>query len=82
MANETKPQPVFETKFYVAMAILAVVSLGLLAYDLHKSGDPTGGVCGLIAACGASLIGYLGDTGVLPGDMHEKLKVWKAAQDK
>lgn len=75
-----KPKAIYEGLFYYSMVVMALIGLGVLAYDLVVSGDPTSGLLWLLVIGCVTTIATLGDAGILPGDMHDKLRDWKAAQ--
>lgn len=75
-----KPTPVYEAIFYYSMGVMALIGLGLLAYDLVHSGDPSGSLIWLLVIGGVSTFASLLDAGYLPGDMRDKLRDWKATQ--
>lgn len=75
-----KPAPVFSKFFYTSMALVAVIALACLGFDLTKHGEAISssiflGVVGLMTA-----IEYAGDTGIIPGPMRDRLKAWKNEQ--
>jgi hypothetical protein len=74
--TDPRPQPSFEGKFYVVMALACVA--GLIGAIFSTSWLwLAGGAAALL------LFAYAGDTGLLPGsDMRAKVREWKARQGK